>query len=94
VTATVAEGLKPEVLAAYDPAYWAVLSQIRLKTGVFEVMPDHAYQLEPMQSCERRVCCMKGTQGGFTEIWVLRSLHGLIHKRYPQGVLYLFPTTC
>ena len=36
---------------------------------------------------------MKGTQGGFTEIEVLRTLHGMIHRRYPQGVLYMFPTT-
>jgi len=36
---------------------------------------------------------MKGTQGGFTEIEVLKSLHGMIHKRYPIGVLYTFPTT-
>jgi hypothetical protein len=36
---------------------------------------------------------MKGTQGGFTEDEVLDSLHGMIHKLLPQGVLYLFPTT-
>lgn len=29
---------------------------------------------------------------GFTEVYVLRTLNGLIHRRYPQGVLYLFPT--
>lgn len=27
-----------------------------------------------------------------TELWVLQTLHGLIHGRYPQGSLYLFPT--
>lgn len=36
---------------------------------------------------------MKATQGGFTLIEVLKTLHGLIHGRYPQGYLYLFPTT-
>jgi hypothetical protein len=36
---------------------------------------------------------MKATQGGFTEIEVLKTLHGLIYQRYPQGVLYLFPTS-
>jgi hypothetical protein len=92
-TAAQVEVLKPEELAAYDAAYWAVLSQVRLKTGAFSILPDHAYQLEPMQAHDRRTVVMKGTQGGFTEIWVLRSLHGLIYHRYPQGVLYLFPTT-
>ena len=29
---------------------------------------------------------------GVTEINVLKSMHGLIFSKYPQGVLYLFPT--
>jgi hypothetical protein len=29
---------------------------------------------------------------GVTEINVLKSMYGLIHSKYPQGVLYLFPT--
>jgi len=83
--------LSPADLAALDPAYWAVLNKIRLGAGVFS-FTNHQYQLEPMQSRARRQCWMKGTQGGFTEGAVLRVLHGLIHGRYPQGVLYLFPT--
>jgi hypothetical protein len=35
---------------------------------------------------------MKATQLGFTEMEVLRSLHGLIHGRYPRGIGYYFPT--
>lgn len=41
----------------------------------------------------RRICYMKATQGGFTEIEVLKSLHGMIHRKYPMGVLYMFPTS-
>jgi hypothetical protein len=29
---------------------------------------------------------------GITEVWVLKTLHGMIHGRYPKGALYLFPT--
>lgn len=36
---------------------------------------------------------MKATQGGFTELQVCQVLWGLRYNRYPQGVLYLFPTT-
>lgn len=36
---------------------------------------------------------MKATQGGFTEIEVLRSLHAMINKLHPLGDLYMFPTT-
>jgi hypothetical protein len=35
---------------------------------------------------------MKATQEGFTEVEVLRSLHGCIYGVYPLGVLYLLPT--
>lgn len=90
---TSATEVGPEQLAQYDCAYWAVLNRIQLQSGAFAIYPDHAYQLEPMTSHDRRVCYMKATQGGFTELEILRSLHGMIHRRYPQGVLYLFPTT-
>jgi len=90
---TVATEIKPEVLAEYDAAYWSVLNRIQLQSGTFAIYPDHAYQLEPMTSRDRRICYMKGTQGGYTELEILKSLHGMIHHRYPQGVLYLFPTT-
>ena len=49
--------------------------------------------MEPMASKARRKCHMKGTQGGITEIEVLATLHGLIFKIYPKGVLYMFPTS-
>lgn len=83
--------LAPKDLAAMDSAYWAVLNNIRLVSGVF-TLQDHGYQLEPMQSRARRTCHMKATQGGFSELEILKALHSLIHRRCPQGVLYLFPT--
>ena len=46
-----------------------------------------------MSSTARRRCYMKATQGGWTEIEVLRSLHAMIHGQHPQGDLYMFPTT-
>ena len=84
--------LTPADIATYDPAYWAQFYKIKLQAAVFS-FKDHLYQMEPMQSQSRRICYMKATQGGISEIEILKSLHGLIHKRYPQGVLYMFPTT-
>jgi len=81
-----------EELCQVSAAYWAGFNNIQLQAGPF-TFKDHEYQIEPMQSQARKICYMKGTQGGFSELEILRSLHGLIHKRYPQGVLYLFPTT-
>ena len=85
---------KPTVqdLAAVNAAYWAQISKIRLQAGIF-TFTNHEYQYEPMRSEVRRVCYMKGTRGGFSEIAILRSLHGMIHGYYPEGVLYMFPTT-
>jgi hypothetical protein len=84
--------LSVEDIASVDAAYWANLRQIKLQKGVWS-FKDRQYLLKPMQSKARRKCYMKATQGGFTELEVNGSLHGLIYKRYPRGVLYLFPTT-
>ena len=83
--------LKPDDIAAIDPAYWALRRKIRLVGGEFS-FDQFPFQKEPMQSRAQRTCYMKGTQGGFTEIEVLKTLHGLIFDHFPRGVLYLFPT--
>lgn len=82
----------PTELAIADPAYWATMWKMRLGNAQFS-LKDHEYQLEPLQSDAKRVCVRKATQGGWTMIYVLRVLHGLIHGKYPQGALYMFPTT-
>ena len=87
-----------------DPALWAVDNKIKLQSGVFD-FHNREYQLEPLTpisrldsegkkilSAPRRTCYMKATQLGFTEMEVLRSLHGLINRRYPRGIGYYFPT--
>lgn len=72
--------------------YWAILNRIKLQASTFN-FKDHEYQIEPMSSGARRRCYMKATQGGFTEIEVLKSLWAMIYRHLPQGVLYMFPTT-
>lgn len=85
--------LTPLQIASTDVAYWAQdLMQIRLQSGKFS-LKDHEYQLEPLTSKVRRRCYMKATQGGFTEIEVLRTLHAMIFGHHPTGDLYMFPTT-
>lgn len=82
--------LTPEQVASEDAGYWAVLNMIKLQASVFS-FKDHEYQIEPMSSTARRRCYMKATQGGFTEIEVLRSLWAMIKKHHPLGDLYMFP---
>ena len=83
--------ITPQLLCQLSAAYWAQFNAIKLQGGVFS-FKGHEYQSEPMQSQERRICYMKATQGGFSEIEIIKTLHGLIHKKYKQGALYLFPT--
>ena len=85
----------PQDIATQDAAYWANLSKIKLQKGVWS-FDKRPYLVEPMRRRSdgvRRICLMKGTQGGFSEMEVNQSLWGLIHGHYPLGVLYLFPTT-
>jgi hypothetical protein len=78
-------------LQASDVWFWAKNNKIQLGAGEFR-LKGHEYLIEPLRCRTRRRCTLKGSQLGFTESEVLRTLHGMIHKLYPQGVLYLFPT--
>jgi phage terminase large subunit GpA-like protein len=53
---------------------------------------EHEYQVDMLKENATRQCFKKGAQVGATEVNVLKTLHGLLFGRYPQGVLYLFPT--
>jgi len=53
---------------------------------------QHPYQIGPFKEKAPRQCTMKGAQLGWTSLAMLRSIHGLLHGYYPQGVLYLFPS--
>lgn len=83
--------LTPSDIASVDAGYWATLNEIKLQTGVFS-FKNHEYQIEPMSENVRRSCDMKATQGGFTEVRIFKTIHGLRYRLLPQGALYLFPT--
>jgi len=78
-------------ICSVNAGYWATKKHIKLQAGEFSFL-DHEYQLEPMCSKVRRRCYRKATQGGWTEIEVLRTLWALIHRHHPSGDLYMFPT--
>jgi len=82
--------LTPKEIASKDAGYWARLRRIRLPLGVF-TFRNHEYQMEIMSSTARRRCYMKGRQGGYTQVEVVKTLHGMIHKYYPKAPYTLFP---
>ena len=55
-------------------------------------MEGHEYELDLLTEEAPRQAYKKGAQIGITETQILKTMHGLIYSRYPQGVLYLFPT--
>ena len=70
---------------------WVVDNQLQLSHGPWS-LKGHEYQIDWLQ-CDAPVqCFIKGAQIGATESLVLRTLHGMIFGKYPQGALYLFPT--
>lgn len=80
-----------ETLCSVDPHFWAYKKEIKLVDGIFGVA-GRAYQIEPMRSDAQRQCNRKGTQGGWSQIHVLRAFHKLKYGYYPKGSLYLMPT--
>ena len=81
-----------QCLSDNDPWLWAHYNNIRLQSGPFTPI-GHEYQVEPMQSTSKKMVAMKGAQLGWTQLEIIRVLHGQIHGLYPSGVLYLFPTS-
>ncbi len=81
-----------QCLSDNDPFLWSYYNNIKLQSGPFSPL-NHEYQVEPMQSTAKKRVAKKGAQMGWTELEVLRTLHGQIHGLYPTGVLYLFPTS-
>ena len=53
---------------------------------------DHEYQKAMLLEDAPKQVFLKGAQIGATSIIMLKTLHGLISGRYPQGALYLFPS--
>ncbi len=85
------EALDPRKLEALNTLVWVKRNGILLDGRPMD-FSKHSYQIEPLQEETRGGVLKKGAQMGFTSIVELKSVHGLIHGRYPQGVLYLFPT--
>ena len=74
-----------------NTATWAEVNEIKLANGQMFSFKNREYQYEPMGLKAPAVCYMKGSGGGFSEIEILKTIHGMSTQRYPQGVAYYFP---
>lgn len=88
--------LSPEMVANYvqrtDCLLWVLDNKLQVAPGPWK-LKGHEYQVGWLKEQHPRQCFIKGAQIGATETLVLRTLHGHIFGRYPQGSMYLFPTT-
>ena len=74
----------PERLMAVDAWFWTQASRIMLQSGPF-AHEAHEYLAGPLRDTHPHQVAKKGSQMGWTEKSVLKTLHGMIHKRYRQG---------
>lgn len=81
-----------ENLMKADSVYWAVKNRINLLGGVEFTLDGCQYMADIMRDNSRYVAVMKGTQARITTAFMLRSIHSLVTERYPQGVIYYFPS--
>jgi hypothetical protein len=81
-----------DLMAQVSAAYWAKLYSLRLASGLPFTFDGREYQIEPMQTVAKETVHKKATGGGFSEIEIIKSIHGMRYGRYPQGVGYFFPT--
>lgn len=84
-------GREARRVARANAAIWAE-TFLRVESGDPFSFARHKYQIEPMCLDHPKVSVRKGTQGGWTLMFMLVMLHRLIHGVFKQGVIYLFPT--
>jgi len=85
------EAQQLSVMGAMDSLVWLHTNKIMLGGGQYSIK-GHEYQMGLLEETANKQVCIKGAQMGITEVWVLKTLHGMIHGIYPSGSLYLFPT--
>ena len=82
---------KARAIAHVNAGCWAEINRLQLPGGDF-TFKGREYQAGMFTCNARRQVAKKGAQLGYTEIGIIKTLHGMVTRRYPKGVLYLFPT--
>ena len=83
--------ITPEEISAVSAWHWAWYNKIKLQASEYS-LKGHEWQVKPMESDHRHRVGRKAAQIGWSELEVLRTIHGMVHGQYPSGCLYLFPT--
>ena len=81
-----------DYMQRHDALMWILDNKLEVAPGPWKLQ-GHEYQVDWLKCDDRQQCFIKGAQIGATEVLVLKTLHGHVFDRYPQGSMYLFPTT-
>jgi hypothetical protein len=81
-----------EKMMEMDACYWAEANRIKLMGGTAFSLDGCEYMADIMRDEARRRAVMKGTQARITTAFQTESIHSLRYNKYPQGIIYYFPT--
>ncbi len=77
---------------ASDPIFWALKNEIKLRSGTTFTLDGCEYMADIMRDVARHRAVMKGTQARISTTFTVECIHSLRYKKYPQGIIYYFPT--
>lgn len=86
------EDIETKDIEAYSPSHWVEGADIILANGDVYSFKERPYLIKPLETEARLVCVRKARGLGFSETFILESIHGTSHGTYKQGVQYVFPT--
>ena len=72
--------------------FWAVKNQLKLMGGTMFTLDGCEYMADIMRDKARWRAIMKGTQARISTAIMTESIHSLRYGKYPQGIIYYFPT--
>ena len=81
-----------QALMQEDSCIWAEQNKIKLLGGVIFNLDGCEYMGDIMRDKARWRAVMKGTQARITTAFMTESIHSLRYNKYPQGIIYYFPT--
>lgn len=80
-----------EDLMHADSCWWAVANKIKLIGGAVFTLDGFEYIADIMRDDSREKVVKKAAQAAGSTLFMIDAIHGLIERRYPQGVIYYFP---
>ena len=81
-----------EKMMQADMCYWAIRNKIKLIGNTPFTLDGCGYLAEIARDESDEKAIMKGAQARMTTLFQMDAIHGLIYNKYPQGVIYYFPT--